>query len=423
MPSLQWGLMLGLTLKSMWNRRFTVGLTIVSMALSVLLLLGIETLRSEARNSFTNTVSGTDLLVGARSGSLPLLLYSVFHLGNASNNIDWRSYEEITQHPAIKWAIPLSLGDSHRGFRVIGSTRDFFTHFQYGNARSLSFAKGAPFAAVYDAVIGADVAQQLGYRVGDRIVLAHGVQDTHFNRHEDKPFTITGILAKTGTPVDRGILVSLAGIEALHIDWQSGTRSRQTIDAEQAKNMDLQPEQITAFMLGLHSKLHIFQLQRAINQYKKEPLLAILPGVALGELWKLLSTAERILLVVSVCVLINSLIGMLVLMLSSLNERRREIAVLRALGAQPVQVFLLLTSESLLFSLLASMIGLILFYVGIFSVGPWLHNFGVYVSAASPNAYQWSVMGGIVAISALIGMFPAYRAYRYALSDGLNVRH
>lgn len=423
MHPLQFGLLFSLTLKSLWNRRFTASLTVLSMALSVLLLLSIETLRSEARHSFTNTVSGTDVLVGARSGSLPLLLYSVFHLGNASNNIDWRSYQEIKQHPSIAWSIPLALGDSHRGYRVIGTTGDYFTHFKYGNERALRFEKGKRFDAVYDAVLGADVAQALGYEVGDRIVLAHGVQDTHFNRHEDKPFTITGILAKTGTPVDRGIMVSLAGIEALHVDWQSGTRSRTTITAEQAQKLDLQPKQITAFMLGLHSKLHIFQLQRAINNYKKEPLLAVLPGVALGELWQLLATAEKILFLVSACVLINSLIGMLVLMLASLQERRREIAVLRSLGAQPVHVFFLLTSESLLFGLFACVLGLLLFYAGIFACAPWLHNFGVYVSATLPNAYQWSVLLGIITLSAVIGMLPAYRAYRFALSDGLSVRH
>ncbi|MDX1452772.1 MAG: FtsX-like permease family protein [Oleiphilaceae bacterium] len=422
MTQLQWRLLTGLTLKSIWNRRFTAGLTLFSLALSVLLLLSIETLRSEARQSFTNTVSGTDLLVGARSGSLPLLLYSVFHLGNASNNIDWRSYMEISGHPAVAWSIPLSLGDSHRGFRVIGTTGAYFEYFRFGREQALQFASGAPFSGVYDAVIGADVAAELGYQPGSHMILAHGVQDTHFSRHEDKPFTVSGVLAKTGTPVDRSILVSLAGIEALHIDWQSGTRSRQTISAEAAQAMDLQPKQITAFMLGLHSKLHIFQLQRAINGYKKEPLQAILPGVALGELWQLLTTAENILFIVSACVLINSLIVMLVLILSGLNARRRELAVLRALGARPAQLFILLSIESVLFGVLACILGLVLYYLGVMLLAPLLHPYGVFVSMALPNAYQWSLLGGVLGLSTLLGLVPAIKAYRYALNEGLSIR-
>ena len=165
---------LALAFRSLWNRRITVGLTVFAIAVSVALVLGVERLRHDAKASFANTIAGTDLIVGARSGATQLLLYSVFHIGNATNNIAWRSYRDIAGRKEIAWTIPLSLGDSHRGFRVLGTNTDFFEHYRFGRKQPLTFARGKPFADLFDAVLGADVARTLGYRLGDPIVVAHG---------------------------------------------------------------------------------------------------------------------------------------------------------------------------------------------------------------------------------------------------------
>lgn len=419
---MNFSLLLGLTAKSIWNRKFATFLTVMSICVSVFLLLSVETIRKEAKTSFTQTISGTDLLVGARSGSVQLLLYSVFRIGNATNNIDWKSFEEISAHPSVKWAIPISLGDSHRGFRVMGTQSSYFEHYRYANDLPLAFAEGQRFEQVYDAVVGADVAAELGYELGDALTLAHGANDTHFSRHDDKPFTLVGILEKTGTPVDRTIHVSLEGIEALHVDWKSGTRSRQQISAEEALKMDLNPKQITAFMLGLHSKMEIFRIQRAINNYKKEALLAILPGVALGELWQLIGVAEKALLVIAVFVLVNSFIGLLTVILTSLNERRREIAILRSLGCRPNQIFVLLASESLLFTFLGCLFGIGLYFASLFYAQPILQQMGLHIPIASFGASQQLFIGGILLISVLIGLIPGYRAYKNSLADGMSVK-
>lgn len=416
-------LLISLTLKSMLNRRFTAVLTITSISLSVLLLLSVETIRTETRQSFTNTISGTDLIVGARSGSVQLLLYSVFRIGNATNNIDWESYQEISGHPSIDWAIPISLGDSHRGYRVMGTNKNYFTHFRFARNKPLVLSSGTEFNHLYDAVIGADIAKELEYGVGEKITLAHGVKDTHFSRHDDKPFTVVGVLEKTGTPVDQTIHISLEGIEALHIDWQSGTRSRKTISADAALKMDLAPKQITAFMLGLKSKMAVFKIQRAINDYNKEPLLAILPGVALGELWALLGVAEKALLAISFFVLFNSLIGLLTVILTSLNERRREVAILRSLGCRPAQVFILLTLESFLFSLIGCILGVILFYLAILLAQPILQqHLGLFVGIKMLGQYEILILSAILLISLVIGFIPGYRGYRNSLADGMSIK-
>ncbi|MCG8507768.1 MAG: ABC transporter permease, partial [Rhodospirillales bacterium] len=332
-----------LSLRSLLNRWQTAALTVFAIAVSVMLLLGVEKVRNEAKASFANTISGTDLIVGARSGAIQLLLYSVFRIGNATNNISWESYREIAAHPQVKWTIPMSLGDSHRGYRVLGTSQDYFTHYRYANKRALAFAAGGPFDDLFDAVLGADVARALGYELDSPIVVAHGLGRAGFSKHDDKPFRVAGILAKTGTPVDRTVHVSLEAIEAIHVDWQSGARIPGAgVSAEDVRRMELKPKAITAFLVGLNSRLAIFKLQRQVNEYREEPLLAVLPGVALQELWDLIGVAENALFAVSGFVVVVGLSGMLIALMTSLNERRREMAILRSVGARPLHVFSLI---------------------------------------------------------------------------------
>ncbi|MGQ7956174.1 ABC transporter permease [Pseudomonas sp. SP16.1] len=415
-----------IALASLANRRFTALLTVFAIALSVCLLLAVERVRTEARASFANTISGTDLIVGARSGSVNLLLYSVFRIGNATNNIRWDSFERFAGHRQVKWAIPISLGDSHRGYRVMGTSADYFEHYRYARSQPLQLAQGRAFAEdPFEVVLGAEVAQALGYGLGERIVLAHGVARISLVKHEDKPFTVVGILARTGTPVDRTLHISLAGMEALHVDWRSGmpARGAAQVSAEQARAMDLQPKQITAMLLGLNSKIATFSLQREINEFRGEPLLAILPGVALQELWSLMGTAEQALFVVSLFVVLTGLIGMLTAILTSLNERRREMAILRSVGARPWHIASLLVLEAFALALAGTLLGLALLYLGIAASQGYVQaNYGLYLALNAPSSYEWTLLAGILGAALLMGSVPAWRAYRQSLADGLSIR-
>ena len=418
--------LLRLALTSLNNRRFTALLTVFAIALSVCLLLAVERVRSEARASFANTISGTDLIVGARSGSVNLLLYSVFRIGNATNNIRWDSYQRFAEHPRVDWAIPISLGDSHRGYRVMGTSTNYFEHYRYGRKQPLQLAEGRAFEGdPFEVVLGAEVASALGYQLDDSIVLAHGVARVSLVQHEDKPFRVVGVLQRTGTPVDRTLHISLEGMEALHVDWQNGmpARGAARIDAEQARQLDLQPQQLTAFLLGLNSKIATFTLQREINEYRGEPLLAILPGVALQELWSLMGTAEKALFVVSLFVVLTGLIGMLTAILTSLNERRREMAILRSVGARPWHIAALLIIEAFGLALAGTLLGLALLYLGIaVAQSPLQSLYGLYLPLAWPSSYEWSLLGAILLAALLMGSVPAWRAYRQSLADGLSIR-
>lgn len=414
-----------LAVKSLGNRRFSALLTVLAIGLSVTLLLGVEKVRTEARASFASTISGTDLIVGARSGSVQLLLYSVFRIGNATNNIRWDSYQHFAEHPRVDWAIPISLGDSHRGFKVMGTNHSYFEHFRHGRNQVLAFSQGQPFDDLYDAVIGADIARELGYQLDTEIVLAHGTGAVSFVDHADKPFRVSGILEKTGTPVDRTVHISLEGMEALHVDWQQGMPARGSaqVSAEEARDMDLTPRAITAMLLGLTNRISTFAVQRDINQYTGEPLLAILPGVALQELWSLLGVAEKALFIVSVFVVLTGLVGMLTAILSSLNERRREMAILRSVGAKPRHIFSLLLLEAGSLALAGILLGLLLMYLGLWLAQPWiLAQYGLFIPITPPALYEWALLGAILLASILMGSVPAWRAYRQSLVDGLSIR-
>jgi putative ABC transport system permease protein len=417
-------IVLRLAWQSLANRWLTAALTVFAIAVSVMLLLGVEKVRVGARQSFADTISGTDLIVGARSGALNLLLYSVFRIGNATNNITWQTYQEIAKAPEIDWIVPISLGDSHHGFRVMGTTPEYFQRYRYRRTNILTFAEGKPFSDLFDAVLGADVASQLGYKIGDRIIVSHGLGSTGFLEHDDKPFKVSGILAKTGTPVDRTVHVSLEAIEAIHVDWQSGARiPGQSVSAEDVRHMDLQPKAITAALVGLKSKLAIFGLQRAINDYRAEPLSAILPGATLQELWGLVGTAETALAAVSAMVVVTALLGMVTMILTTLNERRREMAILRSVGARPATILGLLIAEATLLILLGVGLGVLLLYAGLALLQPYIDRvYGLHIDIQALKTGEWLNLAGVVAAGVLAGLLPALRAYRLSLADGLTVR-
>ncbi|EMY6576482.1 ABC transporter permease [Vibrio alginolyticus] len=409
--------------KSLMNRKATAILTIMTVAISVVLLLGVERIRTQAKDSFANTISGTDLIIGGRSGQVNLLLYSVFRIGNATNNIDWKSYQEFANHRSVDWAIPISLGDSHKGFRVMGTNHSYFEHYKFGSKQPLTFSKGREFNGLFETVLGSDVAKQLGYDIGSEIIIAHGISDVGFSRHDNLPFKVVGILAPTGTPVDKTVHVSLEAIEAIHVGWESGARLGPTPKAQDLKNRDFQPKQITAMLVGLKSRIQTFALQRQINTYPKEPLRAIMPGIALHELWGMMSVAEQALMAVSGFVVIAGLLGMLSSLLTSLQERRREMAILRAMGARPRHVFSLLISEASLLTAAGIITGVTGLYAILAIAQPIIQqHYGIHLTLSILSNYEWMLLGFVQCAGIVIGFIPALRAYRQSLSDGMTIR-
>ncbi len=416
---------LRLALYSLLNRRLTTLLTLASVALSVALFVGVERVRQGARESFANTISKTDLIVGAKGGSIQLLLYAVFRMGNATANVSYESYQKIHNHPDVAWTIPYSLGDSHRGFRVVGTSEDFYEHYRYRHDKKPELVQGVVAKGVFDAVLGSDVAARLGYKLGDKIALAHGVAEVAFQNHDDKPFKVVGILGKTATPIDRSIYTTLEGMEAIHLDWTDGAppMDGQGVSADKIMGQKLEIKAITAFLLGAKSRIDALRLQRMVNDYNDEPLMAIIPGVALSELWEGISYAEDGLRVVSGFVVVVGLMGMLISIYNSLNERRREMAVLRSVGAGPRLIFTLMIAESTLLTGIGSALGVLSMYLLILVIQPIIEqNFGLFIPVKPLSSLEWGYLGLIFCFGIVLGIVPASRAYRNSLSDGLTIR-
>jgi putative ABC transport system permease protein len=417
---------------SAWNRRGTLSLIVLSIALATALLLVIERARTDIRASFAQSVSGTDLVVGARTGSLQLMLYAVFRVGGATNNISMDSVRAVAAHRAVEWVLPLSLGDSHRGYPVLATIPEYFERFRYGDRQPLVLRQGRAFAGtldgMFEVVLGAEVADRLGYRLGEQITLSHGtgpqLGGALASEHDDMPFTVVGVLARTGTPVDRTLHISLEAFEALHIGWAGGAPvPGLRISAEDARKFELEPRAVTAALVGLRSRAAVFAVQRFVSGYAEEPIMAVLPGVALDELWQMVGLGERALLALSVLVAVVSLAGLVAVVLAGLNERRRELAVLRAVGAGPRQVLALLAAEGLWVTGAGALLGAALAAGGLALAAPWVQTqLGITLSGGAPTAAQWGLFGAVLAAGMLAALVPGWRAYRMSLADGLTPR-
>jgi putative ABC transport system permease protein len=417
--------------QSAWNRRSTLVWVVVSLALATALLWTLERLRHDIRHSFSQSVSGVDLIVGARSSPVQLMLFSVFHIGSVPQGMSMDSVRMLAEHRSVSWVVPLSLGDSHRGFPVLGTTAAYFQHFAYGDKQRLVLRQGTVFAntldGLYEAVIGAEVARQMGYGLGHNITLSHGLHDhadgVH-DAHADKPFRVVGILAPTGTPVDRTVHVSLQALEALHLDWVAGTPlPGGQIPADQARKFNLEPEEVTAALVGLKTRAAVFNVQRVVNFHEPEALMGVMPGVALGELWSVLGVGENALLAVSALVALVSVVSLVAVVLAGLNERRRELALLRAVGAGPRHVLALLTLEGLWVTCAGVLLGVLLAQTGMALATPWLQQaLGIRLQMAAPLPTQLAMAAALVLAGLLASLGPAWRAYRLSLADGLSPR-
>ncbi|MDR1164287.1 MAG: ABC transporter permease [Deltaproteobacteria bacterium] len=413
--------LLRLALQSAWNRRFTLFLVLLSIALSTILLVGLERVRGQARSSFVQAIAGTDLVVGARGSSIQLILYAVFHLGGATNNMGYDSYKAIAADPKVAWTIPLSMGDSHKGYPVVGTDGNFFIYFRHRRDSALALSSGRVFGDIFEAVVGSEVAQRLGYKTGDSILLSHGSGEVTV-LHGDKPFTVVGVLAPTGSPVDRSIYVTLESMEAIHVDWRGGAPIRGfNVSADDVRKFNLEPKAITALLVGLQNRRMVFNLQREIQDNRTEALSAVMPGVALDQLWGLLGNWEKALLLVSLLVTFTGLAGLSSTILAGLGERRRELAILRSTGAAPRDIVCLLAFEGLFLTLGGLLLGLLVLTVAIWALAPFLLNsYGVALYLSAPTAREWAILGGIILLGSLTSLIPAFRAYFMSLSDGLG---
>lgn len=418
--------------KSAWSRRGSLLLLLLSVITSTGLLLGIDLARQSAKASFSNAVAGTDLIVGAQTSPVSLLLYSVFRIGQATRNMPYSEFERLQADARVRSALPIALGDSYRGYAVVGTQAAYFEEFMYGARQNLELAEGRAFqdyvvgmpaTVLFEAVLGAEVAKRLKHAVGDQIALSHGMQiQQNEPSHADKPFTVVGVLKPTGTPVDQSVHISLAGMEAIHVDWVAGVPvPGADIPAELVTKFNLQPKSLTAVLIGLNNRAGVFRVQRELENRPDAALSAILPGVALSSLWQTVGVVERVLLFVAALVALVSALGLTSVMLVTLGQRRRELAVLRSTGAGPRTVFGLLCLESALIMWVGVALGILVLGIASAALGPWVQaQFGLQLVPIHELGSGLMAVLVFAVFGSALGLVPAFQAYRNQLQDGLN---
>lgn len=516
---------LSLAFKSLLNRKLTFFITLFSIAISVTLLLGVQTLKTETNNSFMKSISGTDLIIGSRGASSQLLLSSVFHIGNTTNTIKYDTYQTISESPAVEWAVPISLGDSHHGYTVMATDLSFFDYFSYANKQHLKVESGKIDDDMFAVVIGSEVAKKLNYKIGDEVFVTHGGGEIEGHHHDNIPYFISAILSPSFTAIDQSLIISLEAMEAMHTDNHghfgalpgetllasghtdhdghdhehanheehdhekhngeathdehehehdhedanheehhggaahdehdhedanhqehhgeathdkhdhedanhqehhdkaTNESHRDTQEQRVARLLKIKPENINAIFVGLTSPQAILGMQSYINNYSKEPLSAIIPAVALQELWQFFSLAEIALNIVTVFVVLVGLLGMLSIILMSLNERRREMAILRSVGARPAHIFGLIIGEAGFVCFAGIVLGVALLYLLLAVLqAPLASYYGFYIDINMLTSNDLLILTVIQGSALLIALIPGWLIYKYSLSDGMSIK-
>lgn len=400
---------------SAWSRRWPMSLVVLGLAVGCALVLWMAQLRQDARDSFSSAISGVDLIVGAQGGASDLMLYTVFHRGRASRNIDADSLEAVRQLRQVDWVLPIQMGDSYAGHPVVATEPAWFERIRL-SGQAMRFAQGRAFHNDRELVVGAWVARQQQLNLDDALALTHGSNSGPMAQvHDAHPFRVVGILEPTGTPVDNTVMVTTGGFNALHESPSLGLPMGSDVYVPKAA------PRYTALLVGLKHRSAVFSARQAIEDLPDLNLMAILPGVVLSDLWRSLAVVEGALGAMAWLVVIAMALSVSATLMMSLEARRREMAVLRAVGAAPTGMAALLVSETLVVFGLGVVLGLVLTYVGLWAAADALRSYaGVQVQWRWPVAQTWLSLLAMAVVALLSAWVPAWRALRLSLSDGLN---
>jgi putative ABC transport system permease protein len=488
--------------KNLRQRTLSTILTACSIALGVGLVVAITSLRQQAQENFNKVAASYELIVGAKGSPLQLTLNTVYHLDVPVGNIPYDYYQTLKNDWRVQYAIPFALGDNYKGHRLVGTEPEYFKWMELRGGERLTFAQGDVFKGDFQAVLGSETARKTGLKLGDTFVAKHGVQDSVAGEeHDHDPFTVVGVLAPTGTPIDRVMFISLGSVDEIHEvkpgqpvssadlaeqlaklpdtppavgeksaaehdhdhEHEKGARKGEVARAPEserhahdahdddhaagtaAKSGGAQEEahdhhehggpitEVTSVILKLKTPAVMFQFHREINRGKIAQ--AAYPGLEVQKLFSIVGSIDRALLLISLLVVAVAAVSILVAIYNSLNERRREIAVMRALGARRGTIFLWLLLEAAAISGLGAAIGIVLGHTALIGlrgyaggvsgldINPWralsLQEVAPAWLAAAPG--EAAVAAAVILLGALMGLLPAILAYRTNVSANLSV--
>lgn len=403
--------------RSLRQHLVSTSITVLTTALAAGLVLSVFSIHAQTYAAFAGGAGGFDAVLGARGNQLQLVLNAVFHLEASAGNIPWSAYEEVAADPRVKLAIPYSMGDSVQGQRIVGTTTAMF------EPRDGARLELQPGGRVFDphrgeAVMGSYAAAATGLTVGSTFHPAHGVVEHGAESHAEE-YVVTGVLAPTNTPIDRVVWIPIEGVFRMggHVLRGAG----EDFEAHPHEPIPDAHKEVSAVMLQFHSPMAGFSLEQEINREATEATLAFPVGRVIAELFDALGWASRVLELVAYLVVLISTGAILAALYNTINERRREIAILRSLGASRRFVFSVVIAESSVIALAGAVLGVGVHAV-ILSVTAEVIRVrtGVVLDVfAFHSAYVWMPVG-MVFLGALAGVAPAARAYATDVANHLR---
>jgi putative ABC transport system permease protein len=389
--------------RSLRQYAFSTIVTAGSLALAGGLLMSVWMVKAQAQKSFLQTTTAFDAVLGARGSKLQLVLNAIFHLEASPGNLSWQDYEFVRRHPAVKVAIPIAVGDNLKGYRIVGTIPELFTQVEYAPGKRYGVSPGGRLFApdAKEAVVGSFAASKLGLKVGDTFHPFHGLAYDPSAQHAEV-FTVVGLLEPTNTPLDRVVLIPIEGVQKM-----SGHDPRAATD-------------ISAVLIKLRSSTAGFMLDIMINKQGNRLTFAYPVGAILADLFDKISWFDRVLALVAYLVALVAAASVLASIYNSMNARKRDIAILRALGARRRLVFGAVVAESACIGALGA-IGGYAVYAVLFSVvaGIIRAQTGVVLSLTELHPVLYIAPVGLIVLCALGGIIPAIKAFRLPVAENI----
>jgi putative ABC transport system permease protein len=413
-------MLLKIVKKSLRQHALSTVVTTLAIALAAGLVMSVFVIQRQTYAAFTGGDIGFDAVLGARGSQIQLVLNTVFHLETSPGNIPYAMYQEIAKNPQVELAVPYAVGDNYKGFRIVGTTEDIFTKFEFRQGEKFQVEPGGRFfdPAAKEAVIGSFAARETGLKVGDVFQPYHGLIYDEKNRHNDD-YRVVGVLQPTNSPSDRVIWIPLEGVYRMQGHVLRGAGENYTPTAEEA--IPDEAKEVSAVMLKFRSPQTGMNLDQLINRQGKVATLAFPIGRSMAELFDKLGWINRVLELVAYLVVVVAAFSILASIHNTINERTREFAILRALGAKRQTVFSVIVLEAATIAALGALVGYLV-YLAILSAAAYIvrRQTGV---ALDVFGFDWALVFTpilLIAIGALAGLLPAWKAYRTDVAQNLT---
>lgn len=402
--------------KNLKQRSLSSLLTIFSIMLGVALVISIVLLRQESEEAFNQTATGYELIIGPKGSSLQLTLNTVYQIGVPIQNMPLSVYELLKNDKRVKLAIPYVLGDNFKNFRLIGTVPEIITEFEYKKGFKYKISQGEIFENDLEAVIGSETSERTGLKVGDTFNGSHGVDSYEgAESHDEFRFKVTGILEKTFTPVDHVIFVTMNSIWKIH--HHETENGMDTSDSLKSENT------VTSVLLKLKNPVYFDLVRRQINDNRYEGInaQAVLPVFEIKQLFDIIGNINSILLVIAYLVIFVAAISILVSLYNSMNERKRDIAIMRSLGATKFTILKIIVMEGALISFTGAMSGVLLGHFVIYIMRNKISDLaGINISGTAFNIFELYILAGTIILGTFVSVIPALKAYNTDVAKNLN---